>query len=366
MAATMAMLSADTLPTMNSHEVHADGRITFRYVDQRAEKVLLNFEGTAQPLPMTRSSDGIWTATTPAQPPQIYYYSFTADGQPRLDPENAQLKPNFIPAYRGNLVTVPGATPQPWEPADRPHGVVHRHTYTTTCVTGLPGNQSEYIVYTPPGYDAMASTVYPVLYLLHGWSDFAVGWIEVGKAHLIMDTLIADHRAVPMVIVMPLGYGEMSFLSFEAWDNPAARAKHYAAFERALLTEVLPQVERGYAVSRQARDRAIAGLSMGGRESLTVGLHHPELFAWVGSFSGSVDQLEADKAMPSPGYHGDALRLVWVACGTDEDGIGPNRQFTTWLKKNNYPVTAIETPGAHTYMVWRENLLAFAPLLFRK
>lgn len=354
-------------PPLKTFEVHADGRITFRYRDAQATKVALNFEGADKPLPMVRSEDGVWTATTPPQAPQIYYYSFDADGEPRLDPQNPTQKPNLISFFRGNLVTVPGSTPQPWEPADIPHGTVHHHVYTTKIVTGLPGNQSDYFVYTPPGYDPKASSRYPVLYLLHGWSDLALGWTEVGKANLILDHLIAKKLAQPMIVVMPLSYGEMSFVAtWETWDDAAARGRNFSLFERALLTEVMPQAESAYAVSRTPKDRAITGLSMGGYESVTIGLKHPELFSWVGGFSSAMQALDYDKDLPATAPKGNALRLLWIACGTGEQLIEPNRKLTAWLKQRDFPVTPIETPGAHTYMVWRENLVSFASLLFRK
>ena len=352
---------------LKSFEVQADGRITFHYLDPKADKVSLNLEGVEKPLPMERRPDGVWTTTTPPLPPQIYFYSFSSDGQPRLDPQNHAHKPNLVSLYRGNLVTVPGPTPQPWEPADLPHGAVHHHVYTTKSVTGLTGDQSDYFVYTPPGYDPQASKRYPVLYLLHGWSDLTVGWTEVGRAHLIMDSLIARGLARAMVVVMPLGYGEMSFVrNWDAWEDPAARARNWTRFQQALLTEVMPRVESAYDVSREAKDRAITGLSMGGYESIVIGLNHPEKFAWIGGFSAAVLELDYVKDIPDAPPAGAALRLLWIACGKDDgELIAPNRKLTGWLREKQFPVTAVETGGGHTYMVWRENLVQFAPLLFR-
>ena len=352
---------------LKSVEVQADGRITFRYLDPKAVSVSLKLEGVEKPPAMVRTPAGVWTATTQPLPPQIYNYSFSSDGEPRLDPQNHEYKPNLVSFYRGNFVTVPGPTPQPWEPADLPHGTVHRHVYTTKCVTGLTGDQSDYFVYTPPGYDPRASRRYPVLYLLHGWSDLAVGWTDVGRAHLIMDSLIARGLARSMVVVMPLSYGEMSFVrNWDAWEDPAARARNWTRFQQALLTEIMPRVESAYDVSREAKDRAITGLSMGGYESITIGLNHPEKFAWVGGFSSAVLELDYAKDIPGTPPAGDALRLLWIACGTNDDElIAPNRKLTDWLRAKKFPVTAVETPGGHSYMVWRENLVQFAPLLFR-
>jgi enterochelin esterase-like enzyme len=350
-----------------SYEVHPDGRITFRFRDPRAEKVRLSLEGAPQPVAMTRATDGVWQVTSPVLPPQIYFYAFEADGELRLDPHNPVQKPNLIQMWRGNLVTVPGSPPRPWEPLEIPHGIVHHHAYTTKIVAGLPGNRNEFHVYTPPGYDPKRAAPYPVLYLLHGWSDYSAGWLEVGKAHFILDALIAQGRVPPMLVVMPLSYGDMAFIEggLAMWDDAATRTRNFTLFSEALRTEILPQVEAGYHVSRRAVDRAISGLSMGGRESLTIGLEHPELFAWVGGFSSALEEFDVTKDLPSTLPPGGGRRLLWVACGVGDDLIGPHRKFVRWLAEKKIPATALETPGAHTYMVWRENLVAFAPLLFR-
>lgn len=359
-------LTGADAPALKSHEVHPDGRITFRYRDRRAEVVGLNLEGFDKPLPMERGGDGVWSATSPALPPQIYFYSFVADGEARLDPHNHVQKPNLTPAWRGNLVTVPGATPQPWELADIPHGTVHHHVYTTRFVAGLAADQSDYFVYTPPGYDPQSARRYPVLYLLHGWSDLAVGWTEVGKAHLIIDALIAQGRAQPMVVVMPLGYGDMAFVRNEAaWDDLPLRARHYRKFEQALLQEVMPQVDAAYAVERSRGSRAIAGLSMGGRESLEVGLNHLEVFGWVGGFSASLEGMDFARDFAALAAKRTTMHLVWVGCGVRDESVTEQRKFVAWLGQQRIPVTAIESSGAHTYLEWRNYLVQFAPLLFR-
>jgi enterochelin esterase-like enzyme len=349
--------------SFKSNEVHPDGSITFRYKDPDAGKVLLDLEGTAKPLPMQKDSDGVWTVVTPPLPPEIYGYGFEVDGRPQVDPKNPVVKPNLI--YVGNLVTVPGTVPQPWEARDVPHGVVHHHFYTSKVVTGLTDGQSEYYVYTPPSYDPKRPKPYPVLYLLHGWSDMANGWTAVGQANFIFDNLIAEGKVKPMLVVMPLAYGDMKFVTSggEVWDDDAAVDHNVALFSRALLTEVLPQVESSYHVSRHRNDRAITGLSMGGLESLTIGLGHPEQFGWVGGFSSAMGHREKDELAKLSGKTA-GLRLLWIACGTEDDLLTPNRNFIAWLKSREVPVTTIETPGRHTWMVWRDNLAHFAPLLF--
>ncbi len=170
-----------------------------------------------------------------------------------------------------------------------------------------------------------------------------------------------------MLVVMPLGYGDMKFVTSGGgvWDDDAAVAHNVALFSQVLLTEILPQVESAYHVSKDRNDRAITGLSMGGLESLTIGLTHPEQFGWVGGFSSALGHREKDGVVTLSGNR-IGLNLLWIACGTEDDLITPNRQFIAWLKAKDIPVTAIETPGMHNWMVWRDNLAHFAPLLFQK
>jgi enterochelin esterase-like enzyme len=351
--------------SFKSNEVHADGSITFRYKDPAAGKVLLNLEGAGKPLAMQKDNDGGWSVVTPPLPPEIYGYGFEVDGRSQLDPKNPVIKPNLI--FVGNLVTVPGSVPQLWEAREVPHGVVHHHFYTSKVVKGLVDGQSEYYVYTPPSYDPKRAESYPVLYLLHGWSDTAAGWTAVGQANFIFDNLIAEGKVKPMLVVMPLGYGDMKFVNSGGgvWDDNSAVDHNVALFSQALLTEVFPQVESGYHVSKDRNDRAITGLSMGGLESLTIGLTHPEQFGWVGGFSSAMGHREKDELAALSGKTA-GLHLLWIACGTEDDLITPNRKFIAWLKSKNVPLTAIETPGMHTWMVWRDNLAHFAPLIFQE
>jgi len=360
-----ALAHGQASPSFKSSEVHPDRSITFRYKDPAAGKVLLSLEGAGNPLPIRKDSDGVWSVVTRPLPPQIYGYGFEVDGRPQLDPENPVVKPNLI--YAGNLVTVPGSGPQLWEAREVPHGVVHHHFYTSKAVKGLVDRQSEYYVYTPPSYDPKRARPYPVLYLLHGWSDMANGWTAVGQANFIFDNLIAEGKAEPMLVLMPLGYGDMKFVTSGGgvWDDNAAVGHNVALFSQALLTEILPLVESAYHASKDRNDRAIAGLSMGGLESLTIGLTHPERFGWVGGFSSPMGHREEDELAA---LRGNTARphLLWIACGKEDDLITRNRNFIAWLKSRDVPVTAIETPGGHTWMVWRDNLAYFAPLLFKE
>jgi len=359
-------LKAQTAPKpLVSYEVNADNTITLRYEAPKAAMVQLTIDGSAKPLPMIRDDQGVWSVTTPVLPPEIYNYSFVVDGVSMLDPRNVNVVPNLV-FYSDNIL-VPGSAPEPWEKTDIPHGEVHEHLYTTHVALNMPHNQSSFYVYTPPGYDAHRKGGYPVLYLLHGWSDLASSWTASGRANLMMDSMIDSGKAVPMIVVMPLGYGDMSFVAhgFSAWEKPALVDQNEELFEQMLEREVMPSVEHEYNVAPGRKNRAIIGLSMGGLESLYTGLHHTDQFAWVGGMSSAIQQGKFAEHLPHLDAKKANLSLLWVACGTEDQLIAPNRSFVAWAKEQGLNVTAVETPGAHTWLVWRDNLLHFAPLLFR-
>jgi enterochelin esterase family protein len=342
-----------------SPEIHPDNTVTLRLRAPNAQKVDLVLEGATTPL--QRGDDELWSATTAVLAPEIYAYRFVVDGTPILDPRNTDVRDNLQSLW-SNL-TVPGTPPEPWELQSIPHGIVEHHFYSSQVVLGLPNNQSDYYVYTPPGYNAKARRSYPVLYLLHGFSDAADGWSSVGKANFILDNLIATGKAKPMIVVMTLGYGNMAVL--KPGRNPVLSAQSIELYQKALLSEVIPQIEANYHVSKKREDRAIAGLSMGGHESLLIGLTHPELFAWIGTFSAGLNANNISQ-LPQTTPQKANLRLLWMACGVDDALLKSNQNVIATLKAEGLPVTAIETPGHHQWPVWRDNLIHFAPLLFQK
>jgi len=262
-----AMLLSVVIQTpIVSPEVHADRAVTFRFRDVGATRVKLELEGT-DAIDMAKGADSVWTYTTKPLPPDLYSYSFDVDGEERTDPNSGTRKPNLM--QQGSVLLVPGN--QIWEMRDVPHGTVTRHLYHSKVI----GDDRDYFVYTPP----LSHGKLPVLYLLHGFSDSAVGWSDFGKANLILDNLITEGKARPMIVVMPLGYGIPNFKGDPAnhnWD------RNFLDFRRNLLDEVMPQVEKNYPASR---DRAIAGLSMGAMEAMYVGINRMDLFAHIGSFS---------------------------------------------------------------------------------
>jgi enterochelin esterase-like enzyme len=359
-AAALAQQSPTPLP--RSPEVQADGRVTFRFKAPNAKEVVLAGEGAPR-VPMQKDEQGVWSVTTDPLEPDFYGYAFVADGISLIDPANPLMKPNLLNTQ--SMVHVPGPASLPWEVGDVPHGSVHHHFYRS----GMVGDQRDFYVYTPPGYDPAGKRLYPVLYLLHGFSDDASAWTAVGRAHVILDNLIARGKAQPMLIVMPLGYGapEIVARGSGAFRDANLRQRNFDRFRAALLTEVIPEVEKAYRVARDRKARAIAGLSMGGAESLLTGLNAVDRFAWVGAFSSG--GLGDDFNASFPGLDSKVsagLRLLWIACGTEDRLIEANRKFIAWLQSRDIRCTRIETPGAHTWMVWRRNLAEFAPLLFRE
>ncbi|HXS12665.1 MAG TPA: alpha/beta hydrolase-fold protein [Acidobacteriaceae bacterium] len=352
-------------PPFDSHEVNSNGAITFRYQNAAASRVTVDTDAAPDPLVMQKDSSGLWTVTTKPLPAEHYGYSFVVDGVTQLDPLNHTIRPNLVGLYSD--VLVPGKPPAPWELTQIPHGNVTRHMLTTFIAHGLPMDQEPYFVYTPPNYDPRHKGGYPVLYLLHGWSDYGDGWLTVGKADLMLDSLISTGSIVPMIVVMPQGYGDYSFVTsgHTVWDDQAKVIGNLTLYSKMLMQEIVPAVERDYPIARGRDNHAIAGLSMGGLESLTIGVNHADYFAYVGGFSSAVKNLNFKQQMMDPGMARN-LRVLWVACGASDDLITPNRNFVNWAKAQHLPVTAIETEGKHTWLVWRENFIHFTPLLFRQ
>jgi enterochelin esterase family protein len=349
-------------PPLKSPEVQSDRSVVFRFRAPNAKEVLLSREGAAR-VPMTRDEQGVWTIRTEPLDPDYYGYSFIADGVTLSDPNNSSLKPNLLNVQ--SMVHVPGPASLAWETAEVPHGVVEHRFYKSAII----GDQRDYYVYTPPGYDPTAKMQYPVLYLFHGFSDDASGWTAVGRANVILDNLIAQRKAKPMLVVMTLGYGapEVVERGGAGLRDPDLRTRNYDRFRDALFAEVIPEIEKSYRVMKDRRSRAIAGLSMGGAESLYVGLNALDRFAYIGSFSAGGSPDDYPRTFPSlDAKSNPRIRLLWIACGTEDRLIEPNRKFREWLTSKGVDHVDIETPGMHTWMVWRRNLAAFAPLLFQE
>src|SRR3954452_17123092 len=318
---------------VRSPEVMPDGKVTFRLRAPNAKEVAVT--GIGQRLAMTRDDQGVWSATTDALNPDLYTYMFSVDGLSIVDPANGQFKTSFGSA--GNsLLRVPG--PSLAEPVAGPRGVVARHFYHSALI----GDDRDYYVYTPPDYNPNRKEAYPVFFVLHGLGDDSSAWLNVGAANTILDNLINHGKAKPMIMVNTLGYGTP--------DGPrgAMGPSMIPMFAKALVEEVLPQVEKNYRVAKDRNSRAIAGLSMGGAEAFYTGLNNIDKFAYVGSFSGAfvmwpranpapaavppagggggrggraLDAADFEKNFPNLNAKSAAqLKALWMACGT-EDGL---------------------------------------------
>lgn len=335
--------------------VNADHSITFTFKSPNAQKVMVNVEGQGE-IEMKKSDDGVWSVTTKPLKPQIYGYTLNVDGTALLDPNNPVVKPNLI--WQSNAVLVPGTPPEAWEVQDVPHGELTHHFYNSKVI----GDQRDYFVYTPPNYRAGKDRL-PVLYLLHGYSDMANGWSEVGKAHVILDNLIAQRKAKPMIVVMTLGYGIPNFVSpgFK-WERKDV-IRSYSNYRDALFTEVMPQVEKDYRVQADRGHRAIAGLSMGGAESLFVGLNNLDKFDYIGAFSsGGFPADKPDEIIAE--FPRKDVKVLWMSCGTSDGLIGFQRGFVSWLKEKGMPIEARETAGGHEWLLWRDDLIQFTGKIF--
>jgi enterochelin esterase-like enzyme len=350
-------------PLLRSPEVNADRTITFRVYAPLATSVSVGGDMIQdQPRrPMTEDSTGVWSVTLGPFAPDIYDYTFQIDDVTVLDPVNPSV--TLGPRSSSSLIEVPGDRPELWDPQPVPHGTVHVQWYQSDVIGGL---RAAY-VYTPPGYEEGRER-YPVLYLMHGAGFTQEGWTTTGRANLILDNLIARGQAKPMVVVMPFGHPQVA--TTLGFNEPPASDRDLVA--RDILSDVMPLVEKTYRVLTDADHRAIAGFSMGGNQSLTIGLGHPALFHWVAGFSAAIPRQEEAlertfaTALSDPGRTNATLKLLWTACGTDDRGwFPPNQMFAKLLDQKGVRHTFVTTPGAHQWQVWRRNLVALAPLLFR-
>ncbi|QNI36503.1 alpha/beta hydrolase-fold protein [Edaphobacter albus] len=351
---------AQSIPSFRSTEVRADHSVIFRYFDPHASRVDLVLENRADRLPMQKSANGMWSITTTPLRPEIYGYRFAIDGKAQTvhDPQNP------VRRYGNDLLMIPGKPPEPWEDAGAPRGTVTQHEYRSSVVIGLPRDRSSFVVYTPPGYNPKDKP-YPVLYLLHVWGDRPDSWTRFGQANLILDNLIAQEKAKPTVVVMPLGYGDMKFADdYDLWENHEAVERNLRLFEKALLTEIMPQVESMYNVRKDAEGTAILGASMGGLESLVIGLNHPDRFGWVGGESAALKNLDFDAEVPASVMKNTLRRPVWMVCGRGDELLESNRRFAQWLRGRGRTVELEEPDGTHSYIVWREGLVQFVSRIF--
>ena len=329
--------------------------ISFTIRAPKAQEVKLRAQWSKDAVPLTRADDGTWSVTLDALPAGVWEYSFDVDGVNVMDSKNPASKPQREPSK--NILHIASSPPAPWDWQDVPHGTVHQHGYASKTL----GRARELIVYTPPGYENSVAKKFPLLVLQHGSGDNQRAWVEHGKAHWILDNLIAAGKARPMIIMMLDGHPLGSTKSAE----PLKRAEAMDAFRRDLLDDALPLVESLYRVEKDAAHRAITGLSMGGWQSLSVGLGNMDRFAWVGSFSGVPPQEDvAEKFLAAPAAANAKLRLLWIAVGKDDFLRKRNEDFIAALKEKAIAHQWQLTEGAHAWPVWRGYLAEFATLIF--
>jgi enterochelin esterase family protein len=388
-AITMSLANADafaqTTPVVVSPEITPARTVTFRYLAPNATKVTVIGDLDGQPHALTKGADGVWSGTVGPLAPDIYTYSFNVDGVAALDPRNANTKLGYGPFAASSVVQVPGDGPQFYDARAVPHGQVRILPYHSQAL----GLDRTVWVYTPPGYESGKD--FPVLYLLHGAGDVESGWVLIGRANLILDNLIADRKAAPMVVVMPLGHTIESF-----WTGPARSVPDLVSrsmgnggsldavltammsgegpdglsvFGRDLVGDVVSTIERTFKVSRKADDRAIAGLSMGGGQSINLALTRPDLFRYVALMSpaatGKVDEVYA-RAFADPAALNRQFKLLWLGVGRDDTLTGPgDRALDQTLTRRGVTHTFALTEGRHEWTVWRHYLNVVAPLLFR-
>ena len=352
-------------PSVTSPEVGADRRITFRILAPKAQSVKLagsDLPGIGQGLEMKAGTNGVWEVAFGPVNPGSYRYHLNVDGVSVIDPRNPKTSESNENTW--SLVHVPGADWQ--DTKDVPHGAVAELTYWS----GTLGKFRRCHVYTPPGYES-GSRKYPVFYLLHGAFDSDDSWSTVGRAGFILDNLIAAGKAKPMVVVMPAGH---------TGPFGARGGSMTGEFEPDFLKDLMPLVEKRYRVLGDRKNRAIAGLSMGGAHTLNIGVPHLDRFAYLGVFSSGIFGIVQRPGAPAPqgptfeqrhqAVLDDArlkkgLKLFWFATGKDDFLVETSRKTVEMLRGHGFQVVYNETDGAHTWDKWREYLNEFAPQLFR-
>jgi enterochelin esterase family protein len=318
------------------------------------------------PQAMTKDDAGLWTITIGPVPPEIWIYNFRVHGVDVTDPSNPAVKPVPPGFAMSSFVEVPGDSPSFYDSRPVPHGEVRMVDYESKAF----GVTRTVWIYTPPNYDK-STTKYPVLYLLHGNGEAFNGWVMNGRAHIILDNLIADKKAQPMIVVMPQGHALQAPNVGPLVRTTGETTMFSPRFPKELLEEVVPLVERNYRVLANAENRAIAGLSMGGGQALSIGLTHPELFHYVLGFSAAIGGqfLNIDETVQSvltnPAAANAKFHLLWISVGRQDFLFGPDKQLAKVLTDGGVKNTYRETEGAHVWSVWRNNLNEAAPLLFR-
>ncbi len=354
-------------PQFASPEVAADRRVTFRLHAPKAEAVRLNAGDipNSQGATLTKGTNDVWEVTLGPLEPGAYRYTFNVDGVAVVDPRSAALSESNNNLW--SLVTVPGS--EFMDTKNVPHGAVAAVTYYSSTLQRFRRMH----IYTPPGYEA-GKGKYPVFYLLHGAGDCDEAWTSVGRAGFILDNLIAAKKAKPMVVVMPAGHTRASF----GGPRPAANVDEFA---NDFLGDIMPYVESHYRVLTDRPHRAMAGLSMGGGQTLNIGIPNLDKFGYLGVFSSGIFGMfparGATNAPTGPTWEErnlkalddpklkPGLKLLWLKTGKDDFLIETSRKSVELLKKHGFNAVYAESEGGHTWLNWRDYLIEFTPQLFQ-
>ncbi len=363
-----AVLAAQppSTPQVRSPEIESDGRVTFRLLAPQATDVTVRGEWMKanERTPLVKAENGVWSVTVAAVPPELLSYTIYVHGVPVVDPRNPLIKPGV--SSTTSLIDIPGPEVEFHALKQVPHGTVHVHWYWSKAVN----KHRRVHIYTPPGYDAAKSTRYPVLYLLHGAGDTDGEWVTVGRANRILDNLIAAGKAKPMLIVMPDGHAAGPGM------DAVMRGQNTKLFEQDLMGEVIPLVEAGYKTAKGAENRALAGLSMGGNQTMHIGFNNLPMFGSLAVFSSSAgfnEEMMKDFEKRFGPLMADAdkvnrqLQLLWIGCGTADFLYKRSMATVEMLKNQNIRHVYRETEGAgHTWPLWRKYLAEVSAMLFRK
>jgi enterochelin esterase family protein len=358
-------------PFVVSPQVLPDKKVTFRYLAPSAKEVKLGgSQFGANQVPMIKDSSGIWSVTVGPVRPDIYPYSFTVDGVTVMDPANEDYFPNE--RFKASLVDVPGFTPLIHAIRNVPHGSVNYEYYPS-----VQGTTGSLVIYTPPGYDNNPSKKYPVFYLISGTTDTEETWFKVGKTNLILDNLIAEGKATPMIIVMPYGNIAARVAEQKGDSKPADPIGRESAdamirmksFADDLTNNVITYVDKNYRTIANKDNRAIGGFSRGGGQTLRTAFWNMDKFSWICCYSAYLPPKEMDSSFQSvvsdPGKTNNQLKLLWVSVGNEDFLYNDTAEFLNYLSSKKINYKSLITGGGHTWMNTKVFLAETAQLLFK-
>ncbi|OSZ76989.1 esterase [Chitinophagaceae bacterium IBVUCB2] len=326
-------VTAQRPPAISSPDVNPDKSITFRYYSRTAQKIIVKGEFLKSPLAMSKDTSGIWSITVPPVKPDIYPYSFMVDSIELADPNNTYVFANE--RFKRSIVDIPGDQPLIHSLQNVPHGKISYRLYQSATL----GTTRQLLVYTPPGYNPNSKIKYPVLYLIHGGSDTEETWTKVGRANFIADNLIAQKKAMPMIIVMP--YGNV-------------RPKTMPDFTKEVINDIIPFIESNYPVLADSKSRAVAGFSVGGGQTLNIGLTNTDKFAYICSYAPFTATEEFQKNftnwIPDADKINKQLKLFTISVGTEDFLYESVKKNLELFKEKKVNVKSYIVPGGHTWM----------------